>query len=92
MGGKGMRLMVICVVVICLALLAMRLGRLKESDLSSMADVPGELSYVGTTDDLAYHNPSCRQVAKAGTDKLMTFTSVKQATQQGYRQCVRCMP
>ena len=87
-----MRFMIICVVVICLALLAMHLGRLREPDLSSRADVPGELLYVGTKDDLAYHNPSCREVVKADTDKVITFMSAKQATQQGYRQCVRCMP
>ncbi len=87
-----MRFMIICVVAICLALLAMRLGQSREPDLPSRAAVPGELSYVGTTDDLAYHNPSCREVVKADTDKVITFTSAKQATQQGYRQCVRCMP
>ncbi len=87
-----MRFMIICVIAICLALMAMRLGQSREPDLSSMTDMPGELSYVGTTDDLAYHNPSCRQVVKAGTDKLMTFMSTKQAAQQGYHQCVVCMP
>ena len=92
MGGKGMRFMIICVVAICLALMAMRLGQSREPDLSSRADVPGEFVYIGTKDDLAYHNPSCRQVEKADTDKLITFTSVNQATQQGYRQCAVCMP
>jgi hypothetical protein len=87
-----MRFMIISVVAICLALLAMRLGRSREPDLSSRAAVPGELSYVGTTDDLAYHSPSCRQVVKAHTDKLVTFISAKQAAQRGYRQCPICMP
>ena len=87
-----MRCMIICVVAICLALMAMRLGRLREHDLSSTTDVPGELLYVGTKDDLIYHNPSCRQVLKADTDKLITFTSAKQAAQQGYHQCAVCMP
>jgi hypothetical protein len=45
-----MRFMIICVVVICLALLAMHLGRLREPNLPSRAAVPGELSYVGTTE------------------------------------------
>ena len=87
-----MRFMVICVVAVCLALMAMRLGQLKEPDLSYEAAVQGELSYVGTKDDLAYHNPSCKQVVKAGTDKLVTFMNAKQAAQQGYHQCAVCMP
>jgi len=87
-----MRFMIICVVAICLALLAMRLGRLREPELSSRADVQGELLYVGTTDDLAYHNPSCRQVVKTSADKLIMFMSAEQATQQGYHQCAVCMP
>lgn len=86
-----MRFMVICVVAVCLALMAMRLGQLKEPELSSRA-APGELSYVGTKDDLAYHNPSCRQIIKADTDKLITFVNAKQAAQQGYHQCAVCMP
>lgn len=87
-----MRYMIICVAGICLALIAMRLGRSREPDLSSRVAVPGELSYIGTKDDLAYHDPSCRQVVRAHTDKLATFISAKQAAQQGYRQCAICMP
>ena len=92
MLGKGSRFMFICVAAFCIALLAMRLGQSREPDLSFRTDAPDELIYVGTTDYLAYHHPSCREVEKAGTDKLITFLNAKQAAQQGYHQCAACMP
>jgi methylphosphotriester-DNA--protein-cysteine methyltransferase len=96
MGGKGFRFLVICIAAICVALLAMRFSRMRESSLqdeiAAQQAGPAEMFYVGSKIDKIYHNPSCRLAVKLNTDELVTFTSARQATSKGYSPCETCRP
>ena len=95
MDGRATRFIIICIAVICLALLAMRLSRSRESQLMLDATdqtVPVEMFYIGSKYDKIYHNPSCKEAVRLNTKDIVTFTSARQATGKGYQPCEKCRP
>ncbi len=96
MGGRGLRFVIICLVVVCVALLAMRLSRMREpslqAEIAAQQAVPAEMFYIGSKYGKIYHNPSCSQAVRLSTDELITFTSARQARRKGYRPCETCRP
>jgi len=96
MDGRATRFIIICIAVICLALLAMRFSRTRQASLqgkiTAQQAVPAEMFYVGSKKDKIYHNPSCKLAARINTNELVTFTSARQAVSKGYRPCELCRP
>jgi hypothetical protein len=96
MGRRGVRIVVICIIVVCSGLLAMRLGQLRQSrpvyESDAPTGVPSELFYAGSKNGDVYHNPSCGGALRINTEELVTFTKAEQAKQRGYRPCEICIP
>jgi hypothetical protein len=57
-------------------------------------ETPGEVipnvTYVGSITSNKYHYPHCKWVAQISPQKLRTFSSVKEAQEQGYIPCPAC--
>ena len=96
MDGRASRFVIICLVAVCVALLAMRLSRMREpalqAEIAAQQAVPAELFYVGSKYGKIYHKPSCSEAARISTDELVTLTSVRQARRKGYSPCETCRP
>jgi len=51
-----------------------------------------DYKYVGSKNSNIYHYPTCRAAQKIKPENLITFNSVKDAQEKGYRPCKVCKP
>ncbi len=51
-----------------------------------------ESSYIGNTDTMVYHYPSCAWVEKILPENRIWFSSPSEAMSSGYRPCEKCNP
>jgi hypothetical protein len=56
------------------------------------AEASAPVKYVGSITSNKYHYPDCKWAAKIKPYKLRTFSSVKEAREQGYFPCPTCRP
>jgi hypothetical protein len=56
------------------------------------AEASAPVKYVGSITSNKYHYPDCKWAAKIKPYKLRTFSSVKEAREQGYIPCPTCRP
>jgi len=62
----------------------------KASSSSSSSDTSGY--YVGSSKSDVYHYPSCSSAKRIKSGNLVSFNSVQQAKNAGYRPCKVCNP
>ena len=51
-----------------------------------------DYKYVGSANSNKFHHPTCKWALKISPKNLVTFKSVKEATQAGYVPCKVCKP
>ncbi len=61
------------------------------SDAKPAKAIP-PVKYVGSSTSNKYHYPYCKWAAEINPNKLRTFSSVKEAREQGYIPCPTCGP
>lgn len=59
---------------------------------SNSSEVNNNTEYVGELDGHKYHYPWCRVAKEIHPSRLITFSSVAEAKDQGYTACITCKP